>query len=648
LGGAEATVEAVEPDHVSARGGQVVTVSGSGLAGVTGVMVGGVEAEIAEVTPDAVSFHSPRLVAGTVDVAVWLPDGEPLVLEDALTVEPLSLTFATGLAELVDAPEAQEIRDAVAFDADLDGDLDLVLATEDGLRVLANDGAGHFTLLRGPVPEPAEPEPPVEGEEPPPDGEEPPVEPATPEPLRPGGRADMAGLAAGDLDGDGTPELVVCTGGGRDLVLKAGAGGLQEAGALPWRLGACRAVSLVHIDRDGLLDVAVALDRNGSVGLEAYVHGSVALELDDALAPPSEEVTPAGTPSSADPAAPLVFERVTDDAASGKGAARLGFTLTEVGPEASFPLPPLDTLPDRLRLQARSDGGAIVARLRVTDAGGQSLDGPELTGLTTSWNVFDLSDLPSLVLPEAPLTAPVTLSVVVTTTAPLPMAGELRIDTIVAEREGHVPTLVDDYERREARYAWPALHRMLGGDLDRDGLSDLVVLTGQGPALLVTRGAPGADEGVPFIAGPLSAGGTGPYVTGALLDVDRDLDLDAVLCGGGQDRLLVGDGWGQLLDATAGSLPVDWSDGRAAATADMDLDGTDDVVIGNHGATDRLYLGVGDGRLLDVTPDFGFDTLETAAVVIADLDGDGDDDAVSVPRSGAERPHVRIAVGEDE
>src|SRR5690606_13455411 len=92
-----------------------------------------------------------------------------------------------------------------------------------------------------------------------------------------------------------------------------------------------------------------------------------------------------------------------------------------------------------------------------------------------------------------------------------------------------------------------------------------------------------------------------------------------------------------------GAMPVDAADGAAVAAVDLDLDGATDLVIGNRGGTDRLYMGRGDGRFADLTPRFGFHQLETAAVFVADLDGDGDDDVVSVPADPAARVVIRFA-----
>jgi hypothetical protein len=281
--------------------------------------------------------------------------------------------------------------------------------------------------------------------------------------------------------------------------------------------------------------------------------------------------------------------------------------------------------------------------VRLTDAAGAVFEGAEQALNGAGWTQLAWTAPWS---PEGAPMPPIAVSLVVHAAGAPPVQGQLRVDTVTAEKNGAMPWLVDDFERRAPLHAWPAVARLLSGDLDGDGLGDVIVLGGDKPALLRTRPA---DQGMgpAFAESAAPVTGPGPYVAGATLDADGDGDLDAVLVSGAQDRLLVGDGYGRLLDATFGSLPVDWADGTSLAQADVDGDGVPDLVVGNRAHTDRLYLGRGDGRFLDATPDFGFDAVDTAAVVVADLDGDGDADVVSVPAAGDAAPHVRIRLGDE-
>lgn len=618
-------VTAIEPDHITARGGAQLTITGHGFVPPVTVELGGAPATPLEVAADRLVVVAPALLAGPADLVVTGSGAAPLVVVGAVQVEPLSLTWAPGVPEAMEAPEAGEVRGAVVVDADRDGDLDLVLATDDGLRVLQNDGAARFALRRGP------------------DGA----------PERPGGRADVRGLVAGDLDGDGTPEVVACTGAGRDVLLRATTAGLTPGPTLPWRAGGCRAISLAHVDRDGLPDIVTALPGPDGVGLQALIHDiEGTLWPDDRLAPPSDEQGPVGEATSADPSAVQTFDRVVGEASQGVGAGRLVATLTEAGPAAVFTLPTsLPQVPDRLRLAVRGDGAPVTVRLRVTDADGVTFDSPPFA-VTAAWSEAVADGLPTWGGESTPAPPLASVAVVVSTEAP-PATTTLDIDLVLAERDGFVPWLIDDFERRAPRWVWQDVAAVVGGDLDGDGLDDLLVLPGAGapaPTLLHSRGSATPDpDGPPYLPTPVAVGGEGPFTAGLMLHADGDGALDAlIVSGGAQDRLLVGDGWGQLVDATAGALPVDWSAGRAVSMADVDRDGHPDLVIGNGGQTDRLYRGLGDGRFVDGTVAFGFDDADTVAVLVADLDGDGDDDTVSVARGGSTAPLVRIAVGEDE
>lgn len=550
-------------------------------------------------------------------------DGGPAVLAAAVRIDRLALAFATVLRELADAPDAENVRAAVAFDADIDGDLDLVVATEDGLRVLLNDGGGRFGLLRG-----------VPG-----------TEDAEAQPARPGGRGPIRGLAVA-AGAEGVPPLLaVCTGAGRDLLLRGGITGLEPALTLPVRAGACRAAAFTDVDADGGLDLALLIAAGGTTGLHVLRDVARAPTPDDGMAPPDPEVGSVGSAASTDEAATLVFDRTIGDAAEGVGAADAAFLLTAAG-EAVFTLPAsLPALPDYLELQLRRQGGVgTTVRPRLIDSEGTAFDGPEVaTG--PAWRTIILQGPAAWPradraegVPALPITA-----VALVVAAPAPAEGRLSVDSILSTTNSEMSILIEDFERRSPRYSWPAAGRLLIGDLDADSRDDLLVLRGEAPP--VTLLTADAQDGPPFRERGVGLREPGLLTAGVLLDADRDGDLDALLTArGARDRLFVGDGWGRLLDATASSLPVDWSDGEAIAAADLDLDGLQDVVIGNADGTDRLYLARGDGRFADATPDLGFDEVETAAVVLADIDGDGDTDVISMPRDGREPPLIRVAV----
>lgn len=608
----------VEPDHLPARGGEL-TISGAGFAEPLTARLAGVALEVLAVADDTLRVRAPALPVGPADLSVMVEGHPPAILPRAVQVEPSPLTFAPGLPDLAEAPEAGEVRDAVAFDVDRDGDPDLVLATDDGLRVLLNDGAGRFTLARGPAAE----------DEPPP-------------PLRPGGRGDVRALAVRPGDADRPPELVVCTGAARDLVLRGSAAGLEAVAQLPLRRGICRAAA---VGTPGGIGLAFLIEADGEVALHVVPAGAAAPTFADAFAPPDEEEAPVGAATASDPEATVSFTRAPGIAAEGAAAGDAAFTTVAPDAELVFSLPAaLPEVPHRLRLHVQLSGGATV-HPRIIDATGAAFDGRFLDA-GAAWRAVEAADVaawPRADGGEEPPEPPIQAVALVVRVAE-PGEGRLRVDTVVAERDGEMPALIEDFERRTPRFAWPTAHGLLIGDLDGDVRDDLLVLRGDAaPALLRTAsGDPTAE--VPLRAHAVGLREPGGVAAGVLLDADHDGDLDALLVGPGRDRLLVGDGHGRLLDASAGALPIDRAEGRAVAAADLDGDGRADVVIGNAGSTDRLYLARGDGRYLDATPDFGFDELDTAAVVLLDVDADGDTDAVSVPRSGDARPLLRFAV----
>jgi hypothetical protein len=102
-------------------------------------------------------------------------------------------------------PAGGEPSDVDAVDLDRDGDVDLVVANHEtpNVSVLLNDGAGRFV-------------------------------PAPGSPLDTGARPHLHGLATGDFDGDGWPDVAVESSETREVrVLRGGPRGLSAAVAVP-------------------------------------------------------------------------------------------------------------------------------------------------------------------------------------------------------------------------------------------------------------------------------------------------------------------------------------------------------------------------------------------------------------------------------
>src|SRR5262249_50290020 len=81
----------------------------------------------------------------------------------------------------------------------------------------------------------------------------------------------------------------------------------------------------------------------------------------------------------------------------------------------------------------------------------------------------------------------------------------------------------------------------------------------------------------------------------AIGDVDGDRDLDLVFGTaarpfGERNRLYLNDGGGTVLDATAARMPGRLDDPQSVAIGDVDEDGDVDLLFGNWGQQNSLYL----------------------------------------------------------
>jgi enediyne biosynthesis protein E4 len=176
--------------------------------------------------------------------------------------------------------------------------------------------------------------------------------------------------------------------------------------------------------------------------------------------------------------------------------------------------------------------------------------------------------------------------------------------------------------------------------------------------LLLRNDGPGPD-GVPRltdVAAELGLGKPRSSMGGVLGDLDADGRLDLYVPDFGANKLFVRDPAGGFVDraaalgvaaparqnagcgpdaATEDCLVLSWS----AALADLDLDGYDELLIGNGETTPRdwppvILLARGpELPYSEVSP--GLPCMDVRALVLADLDGDGDQDVVIGQREGA-------------
>lgn len=184
------------------------------------------------------------------------------------------------------------------------------------------------------------------------------------------------------------------------------------------------------------------------------------------------------------------------------------------------------------------------------------------------------------------------------------------------------------------------------GDVDGDGDLDLIVANLDAEQLLLNDGTGTFLDATAQL--PLPP----PFPEGIsaearFADVDRDGDLDILVAnenpfnpdplGGGQDRLYINDGRGFFSDGTALRLPASTDQTGGFATGDIDADGDLDVIVLNRGQ-DRVLVNDGAGVFTDET-DARFPVTDDASrgAVLADLDGDGDLDLL-VANSRGEEP----------
>jgi hypothetical protein len=156
------------------------------------------------------------------------------------------------------------------------------------------------------------------------------------------------------------------------------------------------------------------------------------------------------------------------------------------------------------------------------------------------------------------------------------------------------------------------------GDLDGAGGPDLVLGAFGEPTRLL-RGLDGDD---PFegVAGE-EITGPDPTTALALADVDGDGDLDLLVGNfGAANRLYLNDGSGGF--GTPIDIGSEQDDTTSIAVGDVDGDGDPDLVVGNANATNRLYRNEGlfSGSFA-LVGDIGSDADDTRAIALADVDG---------------------------
>jgi hypothetical protein len=211
--------------------------------------------------------------------------------------------------------------------------------------------------------------------------------------------------------------------------------------------------------------------------------------------------------------------------------------------------------------------------------------------------------------------------------------------------------------RHESKNADPDASLALGsgigvGDLDGNGLVDLLVTGGMGQANAVLMQGPRGT----FRKADGGLGWPGPEkVAVALGDLDNDGDLDVYQACLGPDQLFENLGGSRFREISAKAYVADPSNARGAAMADVDGDGLLDIFCGNYdlgsrvdmdrvdnpGQGNTLHQNLGRLRFRDVAQAAG---LKRTGLVFAqafvDLTGDGLDDLVLAHDHGPLELHV--------
>ena len=223
--------------------------------------------------------------------------------------------------------------------------------------------------------------------------------------------------------------------------------------------------------------------------------------------------------------------------------------------------------------------------------------------------------------------------------------GDDVLDIFIADAmEGHRPNAV--FMGRGSEFSLDVSHPLapiadvraaLWGDLDDDGLVDVVLCLPNGATRIWRQASPGQWVDVTAASGVRLPRTN--FVDGAVFDADHDGDLDIWLVNAaGPNELLNNDGGLRFraIGAQAG-VGGDGQPSLGLAVADLDNDRDADVIVIKAAPPHDIFL---NGRVWDYRRDERAADLASAsvsAVVAADFDADGDTELYTAGDRGIER-----------